>query len=112
VADEKPQSPLWWVKRLKKRLDDRYREIEEYDAYYRGDPKTYPWLPEQARDEFARLLKLTRSNYMGLVVDATAERLQVEGSASARSGPPTRRRGGSGRPTTWIPPPIRRCSKP
>jgi hypothetical protein len=79
VADEKPQSPLWWVKRLKKRLDERCGEIEEYERYYQGDPKTYPWLPEQARDEFARLLKLTRSNYMGLVVDATAERLQVEG---------------------------------
>jgi hypothetical protein len=84
VADA-PLSPIWWVKRLHKALlercrTDRYRlSIDDLDAYYRGRPTRLPWLPEQARDEFYRLLELTKSNYMGLVVDATAERLAVEG---------------------------------
>jgi hypothetical protein len=80
-----PLSPLWWVRRLHKRITDRRvtaRDelgIDELDAYYRGRPSRLPWLAEQARDEFYRLLALTKSNYMGLVVDATAERLAVEG---------------------------------
>lgn len=80
-----PLTPLWWVKRLHKCLLDRSRRtsdrlsIDDLDQYYRGRPTRLPWLPEQARDEFYRLLELTKSNYMGLVVDATAERLCVEG---------------------------------
>ncbi len=80
-----PLSPLWWVKRLHKALLERCRtdgdrlSIDDLDLYYRGRPTRLPWLPEQARDEFHRLLALTKSNYMGLVVDATAERLAVEG---------------------------------
>jgi hypothetical protein len=85
MPDERPLSPLWWVKRLHKRVVDRctttsdHLSIDELDSYYRGKPSRLPWLPEQARDEFYRLLALTKSNYMGLVVDATAERLAVEG---------------------------------
>lgn len=82
-----PQSPLWWVKRLHAGVLARCRtnertgrlSIDDLDAYYRGRPTRIPWLPEQARDDFYRLLDLTKSNYMGLVVDATAERLAVEG---------------------------------
>lgn len=73
-----PLSPEWWVARLYKRLVARRPEIEFYDAYYRGD-YPLPWLAPQARDEFRRMVKMVRSNYMGLVCDATAERLAVEG---------------------------------
>jgi Phage portal protein, SPP1 Gp6-like len=77
---EQPEalSPEWWVARLYKRLIARLPEIDFYNAYYSGD-HPLPWLAPQARDEFRRILRMTRSNYMGLVCDATAERLQVEG---------------------------------
>lgn len=74
-----PLSPQWWVKRLYDRLKGQRETFELYDAYYRGKPPRLPWLPEQARDEFARLLALSNSNYMGLVVDAMVERMSVEG---------------------------------
>lgn len=73
-----PLSPLWWVRRLHKKLTERAELIAWYDRYYRGE-HPLPWLPAQARDEFRRILRMTRSNYMGLVVDAKAERMQVEG---------------------------------
>lgn len=73
-----PLSPEWWVARLYGRLSDRRGEIDFYDAYYRGD-HPLPWLAAQARDEFRRVLRMTRSNYMGLVVDAMVERMQLEG---------------------------------
>lgn len=74
-----PLGPGWWVKRLYGRLSRRQDRATVLDAYYRGEPPRLPWLPEQAHEEFRRLLSLTKSNYLGLVVDATAERLQVEG---------------------------------
>lgn len=71
-------SPEWWIDRLYKRLSDRRASVELFSAYYSGD-HPLPWLAEQARDEFKRLVRMTRSNYMGLVCDAVAEREQIEG---------------------------------
>jgi hypothetical protein len=72
-------SPLWWVKRLYTRIELQRKYFEEMDAYYRGKPPRYPWLPEQAQQEFGRLLAMTRANVLGLVVDTVAERMQVDG---------------------------------
>jgi hypothetical protein len=74
-----PLTPDWWLKRLYDRLKVQRDTFELYDAYYRNEPPRPPWLPEQAKEEFSRLLKLSKSNYMGLVVDAMVERMQVEG---------------------------------
>lgn len=76
---DEPLSPLWWVKRLHDRLKRQLETFELFDAYYRGVPVRLPWLPEQAQREFARLVALSNSNYMGLVVDAMVERQQIEG---------------------------------
>jgi hypothetical protein len=73
-----PLSPEWWVARLFAAISERQARVAFYDAYYRGD-HPFPWLAPQAREEFRRILRMTRSNYMGLVVDAMTERLQVEG---------------------------------
>jgi len=78
VPELVPMSPLWWVSRLHKRLVVQQEECEFFDAYYRGD-SPLPWLTPQNRAEFRRIMQMTRSNYMGLVCDATAERLQIEG---------------------------------
>lgn len=71
-------SPEWWLARLYKRLSDRRDEVEFFNDYYTGN-HPLPWVAPQARDEFRRIVRMTRSNYMGLVCDATAERISVEG---------------------------------
>lgn len=73
-----PGSPLWWVNRLYAVLQDRRPMINMYDDYYRGD-FPLPWLAPQAQDEFRRILKMSRANYIGLVIDAQCERMAVEG---------------------------------
>lgn len=73
-----PLSPEWWVRRLHKRLVERQAEVDMFSDYYDGRPRL-PLAPEKARDALARLLVLSRSNYMGLVVDAKVERMTVEG---------------------------------
>lgn len=71
-------SPAWWRDRLLGRLLRRARDLDRFDRYYRGD-HDLPWLAEQAEDEFRRVLAMANSNYMGLVVDAKAERIEVTG---------------------------------
>lgn len=73
-----PLSPEWWVSRLYCELVERAKCGAVHDDYYRGD-HPLPWLAAQAQDEFRRILRMTRSNYMGLVVDSVAERLMIEG---------------------------------
>jgi hypothetical protein len=71
-------SPEWWLRRLHKQLLTRLPSLALYDDYYRGE-HPLPWLPAQARAEFRRILRMSRANVCGLVVDATAERIAAEG---------------------------------
>lgn len=71
-------SPLWWVARLYTALVARAEEIEVFDNYYSGN-HPLPWLAPQAQEDFRRILRMTRSNYMGLVCDAMVERMAIEG---------------------------------
>lgn len=73
-----PLSPEWWLARLYGQLSERRSQIDVFTQYYEGE-HPLPWLAPQARDEFRRILRMTRSNYMGLVVDAMVERCKVEG---------------------------------
>jgi hypothetical protein len=79
VTQPVPRSPLWWLKRLHSGLQVQQKHFALMDAYYRGEPPRQPWLPEQAQNDLKRLIALTRSNYMGLVIDSMVERMQVEG---------------------------------
>lgn len=78
VQKPKPGEPLWWVGRLWDELARRRRYAETMRQYASGD-HPLPMVPEKARQAFQRLLRQARSNYVGLVADATAERLQVDG---------------------------------
>ena len=76
------RSPLWWVVTLEQRLLRRQAHMLLMDRYYRGD-HPLPFLTRahdaKMRDEFRQLLEDSRSNFMQLVVDASEERLAVEG---------------------------------
>lgn len=72
------ESPEWWLERLWDQLQQRRRYVELMRQYAGGD-HPLPMIAEKARAAFQRLLKQSRSNYAGLVVDATAERMQVDG---------------------------------
>jgi hypothetical protein len=79
VAQPELLSPEWWLSKLYKALVKQQEQFEYFDAYYRGEPKRLPWLPEQAHRDLQRLIALTRSNYMGLVIDSMVERMQIDG---------------------------------
>ncbi|MFD6360197.1 phage portal protein [Streptomyces roseolus] len=71
-------SAEWWLDRLYVELAERRKYAEVMRCYYSGD-HPLSRLTDKAKDAFHRLLRQSRSNYVGLVVDATAERIQVDG---------------------------------
>lgn len=72
------ESPEWWLERLYTELCERQKYAAVMRRYYDGDPPLSA-IAEKAREAFRRLLKQSRLNVCGLVVDATAERMQVDG---------------------------------
>lgn len=72
------RSDAWWVAKLDKALDARRPTIDRLNRYYEGD-HPLPLVPERVGNAFQRWLKMSRSNWMGLVVEAVAERLAVQG---------------------------------
>lgn len=99
LAAYRPGMPLWWVSRLYQELSTRRGAINLYDDYYRGE-FPLPWLAPQAADEFRRILKMSRANYLGLVIDAQCERMAVEGFRvpAEDAGPKRRVRGAQNAP--------------
>ncbi len=71
-------SPLWWLDRLWRKLSARRPRIQLLSRYYEGD-HPLPLTIEPVRADFTRLLRASRANWTGLIVDAVAERLHVEG---------------------------------
>src|SRR6185503_20476336 len=74
--------PEWWLEKLEGELHNRQPRLALMDSYYRGE-HPMPFLTKahnaKMRDEFRQLLDDCRANSMRLVVDATEERLRVEG---------------------------------
>jgi hypothetical protein len=89
---------------------ERQSYLAFFNDYYTGN-HPLPWLAPQAREEFRRILRMTRSNYMGLVCDATAERASIEGFRFGREASRTPTPGGCGRRTTSTPTRTRRGSR-
>lgn len=75
-----PQSPLWWVQKLDAQRRARLVEIDRYEKYFDGlQPLPIALSTKEYRKEFAAMLGAVRDNWMPLVVEATSERLNVEG---------------------------------
>lgn len=73
-----PMSPPEWVQRLSSQLARRRPLVAKLERYYLGQ-HPQPDVQPEARAEFWRLLQQSITNWMGLVVDATTERLRVTG---------------------------------
>jgi len=76
VADDR--TPEQWRDVLLRELAARQLELDIRFAYYDGD-HPLPRAPAAAREAYQRFLRQSRSNWVQLVVDAVAERLQVVG---------------------------------
>jgi hypothetical protein len=71
-------SPEQWRDVLLSELLYRQAPVRNRFDYYEGN-HPLPTGPKAAQDAYRRLLRQSRSNWVGLIVDAVAERLQVVG---------------------------------
>jgi hypothetical protein len=79
--------PAWWLHRLVGQLLlDRPRMLL-MDRYYRGN-HPIPKMPRELESEYRRMIIQSRSNFMGVVVQAPAERLNVQGFRPRGSSDP------------------------
>ena len=92
--DEKG-SPLWWLKRLVGRMDDRRRKVGDNRNYYRGDhplpgpPKgTSAEVDKEAQRSFRHMTRLGITNWVALVADAPCDRLEVVGFRFGKGAEP------------------------
>lgn len=67
-----------WLKKLGAQLTTQAAEAARFEAYYEGDHPLPP-ASDKAHQSYRRLMRLARSNWMALVVDAVTERLRVDG---------------------------------
>jgi hypothetical protein len=79
VADEtpQPQTPRWWLRRLEDELAARMPDMQAYRDLV-DDVHPLPDSVEASR-KFRRIAGLATTNLTGLAVEATAERMSVEG---------------------------------
>lgn len=73
-----PGSPAWWVRRLMRKLDERYPALATWNAYYEGD-QPLAFASQKFREAFGGRFRAFSSNFCALVVDGTRERMEVTG---------------------------------
>jgi Phage portal protein, SPP1 Gp6-like len=73
-----PFTPVWWATRLHERLEERRAENEVYRRYADGDHDN-PHIEEKASRAFRRIMGLAKTNLSGLIIEAAAERMAVQG---------------------------------
>jgi hypothetical protein len=71
-------TPAWWLGRLHARLVARQPEMQTFDQYYHGT-QPLEFLTAKLLDAFGATFRGLSFNYCGVVVDALAERLEVQG---------------------------------
>jgi hypothetical protein len=78
VAEFTADEALALVATLTKRLDDRAPKIEKYERYYEGK-HNLRFATRKYREAFGALFREFADNWCGVVIDATVERMRVEG---------------------------------
>lgn len=81
----------WWLERLGRKLATRAVEIEKFDDYYNGT-QGQRFVGTKYRELFAKFFEHYSENFCGVVVDAVAERLEVQGFRFPAEGIGTRTR--------------------
>lgn len=80
------ESPEWYLLRLLRALQDRQLTIGRWDRYYDGD-QPLAFASQKFRDAFGERFPAFTSNFCATVVDAVAERLEVQGFRFGGRGP-------------------------
>ncbi|BDH04895.1 phage portal protein [Streptomyces seoulensis] len=79
MLDDTPDSPDWWLLRLGRKLRKRQGQLDEWWRYYRGRPML-PELPNKTAEQaFLDFQRKARTNFCGLIANASVHRLNALG---------------------------------
>lgn len=78
ALDDTPESPDWWLTRLGRKLRDRQGKLDYWWRYYSGD-QPMPQGPDNAVQAWIDFQRMSQTNFIQMVVDATVHRSVVMG---------------------------------
>lgn len=78
TPDPEPGTPAWWLLRLLRRLEARAPDLRVWANYYEG-VQPLAFASQKFEEAFGDRFPAFTSNFCSLVVEATADRLQVQG---------------------------------
>lgn len=79
IDTDTPNSPGWWLARLIKKLDSRRERYDELESYYENTASLSVPATKATREAYKRLMRLSRTNFAELVVEAVRERMTPTG---------------------------------
>ncbi|MFF1756138.1 phage portal protein [Streptomyces sp. NPDC058266] len=88
MLDDTPDSPDWWLLRLGRKLRKRQGQLDDWWRYYRGKPDL-PQLPRNAEAAFIDFQRKSRTNFCGMISNATTHRLLALGVTGPDGQPDT-----------------------
>jgi hypothetical protein len=79
IDTQTPQSPGWWLKRLHTQLLDRRPRFDLLHSYVEGTNGIPITATKATRQAYQRLMRMARTNFAELVIEAPRERINVTG---------------------------------
>lgn len=86
IDASQPDSPGWWLHRLLNRLADDSVRFQVLDDYYRNENSIPVHADKSVRDAYRRLMRISRTNWAELVVEAVRERMRPAGFKTGAEG--------------------------
>jgi hypothetical protein len=84
--NQKPGSPVWWVAKLTEKHSHRLRRIRKYLDYYEGD-HNLAFASQKFKEHYGGLFRDLSDNICGVIVQAMAERMKVQGITTPTNDP-------------------------
>src|SRR5215207_3856722 len=78
-SDYPRYSPMWWVAMLEPKLDAQARKVATYEQYYEGLQVNWAMQTAKYREHFRTMIQAVSDNWVPIVVDSVAERMDVQG---------------------------------
>ncbi|GGX01979.1 phage portal protein [Streptomyces chryseus] len=91
MLDETPEldNPDYWLLRLGRELRRRQGQLDEWWRYYKGRPPL-PSLPSNVEQAFIDFQRKARTNFCGLIANASVHRLTAQGVTGPNGEPDDR----------------------
>lgn len=86
IDTQTPGEPGWWLKRLAKKLGDQQKHYDLLDGYMDGRNAIPVNADKEVRAAYERLMRISRTNFAELIVEAVRERMQPVGFRTGAAG--------------------------